>query len=62
MTQPNRHLPFDIDPRDPDFAREMFSWASETQSEICELLAATRQTLAVSRALMASADRILARK
>jgi hypothetical protein len=62
MAQANRHLPFDLDPRDPNFAREMLSWSLQTRCEISELLANATETLATSRALMAQTDRLLARK
>jgi hypothetical protein len=58
----NPHLPFELDARDPDFVRKVFSWSCQVQREIQELVAATERTIATSRALMAEADYLLARK
>jgi hypothetical protein len=55
------HLPFELDARDADFARECLSWSSQTQCEIQDLIAATKRVIADTRALMAEADRMIAR-
>jgi hypothetical protein len=49
-----------LDACDPDFQRQARAWAGDFQSEIVELLAQSKSTVA-SRALMAEIDRILDR-
>ena len=58
----DHHLPFILDAKDPDFPRQCLAWAFEAKSEIMELIAKANGDIAISRALMAEADRILARK
>ena len=55
------HRPFELDARAPDFARECLAWSSQTQGEIQGLIAATKRVIADTRALMAEADRMIAR-
>ena len=62
MAEVNPHLPYELDSRDPNFAREMLVWSEQTRRDIREVLAGTRRTIATSRSLIAQADRILARK
>ena len=57
----NSHLPFELDARDPNFARECLSWSFQTQCEIQELIAGTKLLISNSRALMVEADHIFAR-
>jgi hypothetical protein len=61
MAQADPHLPFDVDPCDPNFVRDMRLWSFQTKREIHDMLAATKQTIATSKTLMVVADRILAR-
>jgi hypothetical protein len=53
MAQPNSHLPFHLDARDPDFARQCLIWSAQTRSEIQQIIA---------DALIAEADRILGKQ
>jgi hypothetical protein len=62
MAEVNPHLPYELDSRDPNFAREMLEWSEQTRREIQEVLASTRRTIATTRVLIAEADLILARK
>jgi hypothetical protein len=50
------------DVRDPNFARDMHLWARQTQCELHELVVASKETIAVTRAMIALADRILDRR
>lgn len=55
------HLtPSQLDTRDPDYANKYSLWAGRTECDLAELIAATRETIASSRALIVEADRILA--
>ena len=49
-----------VDIDHPDFSRQHLMWAYRQQSEIRDLIAGTKETLAESWALLAEADRILA--
>ena len=60
MARLQSQLPCDFDVRDPNFHRDMLSWAFAMQSEIHELVLATRETIALSRGIMADADRLIA--
>jgi hypothetical protein len=60
MAHIDSHLPFELDARDPDFARQCLLWSSQTRCEIQEVIASTKHTIAISRALIAEADRLLA--
>jgi len=60
MARSQSHLPRDFDVRDPNFHCDILSWAFAMQSEIHELVLATRETIAVSRVIMADADRLIA--
>ena len=51
-------LPLDI--HDPNFARDMRLWALQTQSEIHDLVIASKNTIAATRVMIAEADRMLA--
>lgn len=58
-----RHLfPLDLDIRDPEFPRKAISLTLQIQREFQETVIATKKTLAVSRELLADADRILAKR
>ena len=46
--------------RHPDFHAQYFTWAVQMLSETRETVAATRQSIAESRALLKHADRLLA--
>lgn len=52
------HLPFQVDPRDPNFSRDMKLWHVEYRSEMSELIVKTKETLDQSRALIRNADRL----
>ena len=54
--------PLDFDVRDPDFPRRYRTWSMETLCEIEDLIARTEDELAISRAIMNTVDRILARR
>jgi len=58
----SHHLLLELDAKDPDFPRQVLAWAFEAKSEIMELIAKATGDIAISRALMTEADRILARK
>jgi hypothetical protein len=60
MAQLDPHLPFQLDARDPDFARQCLLWSLQTRCEIQATIATTQQTIATSKALMAEMDQILA--
>jgi hypothetical protein len=62
MARVGSHLPFELDARDPDFFREIQLWSSQTQGDLQELLAATQQTIATTKALIAEVDRMIALK
>jgi hypothetical protein len=62
MAEANPRLPYELDSRDPNFAREMLAWSEQTRRDIGEALVGTRRSIAASKALMAQTDRILARK
>jgi hypothetical protein len=53
---------FEIDLRSPGFARDMLYWSFQMQSEVRETVAATRVTIATSKALLLQMDRLLARR
>lgn len=55
-------LPLDLDARDPNFGRDMPAWACQMQCDIHELIAASKETIADSRTMMATADRVRDRK
>jgi hypothetical protein len=58
----SHHLPLALDPKDPEFPRQCLTWAFEAKCEIMELIAKANGDIAISRVLMAEADRILGRK
>ena len=58
----SQHLPSEFDPKDLAFPRQCLAWASEAKSDIMDLVLGSEDEIAASRALMAEADRILARK
>jgi hypothetical protein len=59
---PAHRLPLDLDPKDPNFSRQCLDWSWTTQAEIADLIAGTKKEIAASWALLAEANRILARK
>jgi hypothetical protein len=60
---PSLHrLPLELDPRDPDFARQCGRWAHETRCEMQELVALTHESIARSRALLVDTELMLARR
>jgi hypothetical protein len=62
MARPTSLLLRDLDVRYSNFDHNLFLWAFQMQCEIHELVLATRETIAVSRAMIADTDRILASK
>lgn len=62
MAQANQLLPVDFDVRGPHFTRDMRQWSFQVQCEIRELVVGSNAAIANSNALIAQADRILARK
>jgi hypothetical protein len=58
--RPEYFSPAGLDIRDPDFPRKCVAWQNQQHSEIADLIARTKETLAVSRALMQEADLLLA--
>ena len=48
-----------IDVRDRDFPRRSMLWAHQQHGEVAELIAGSKETLVVSRALLEEADRLL---
>jgi hypothetical protein len=62
MVHDHSATPSDLDIRDPDFEYAMGLWANQMHSEINALVAATREVIDDSTAMMAEADRILARR
>jgi hypothetical protein len=59
----SRHfLPSEFDIRNPDFGRRYVAWALEMQGELKDTIARTKKDIAISLALIAVADRILARR
>ena len=62
MAEAHQRLPVNLDIRHPHFTRDMRTWACQMTCEIHESVMATRETIAASKALMAQAERILARK
>ena len=62
MAKANQPTPTDIDVRGPGFAREMLRWSLQMRSEIHQLVAGSNEAIATSNALIAEADRILARR
>jgi hypothetical protein len=61
MAEVHPHLPFNLDVGSAAFRRDMLLWSIQTQCEMQELLAASLDTIAASRELLAKADRVLAR-
>jgi hypothetical protein len=55
----DNYSPTALDIRDPNFAAKCLHWRHQQQCEIVELIARTRETLTVSRALMLDVDRLL---
>lgn len=62
MTQAHAKALLEIELRGPGFARDMLFWSFQMESEVRETIAATRRTIATSKALMVEMDRILARR
>ena len=62
MAHANQRFPIHFDARGPNFGREMLQWSQWVQSEIDQLVAGSHEAIATSNALMAEADRILARR
>jgi len=60
MVQHHRIPPADV--RDPNFARDMRLWALQTVCDLHELVVASKETIDVTRAMIAHADRILDRR
>jgi hypothetical protein len=54
--------PLQLDVRHPDFLRHYCSWAFQCRTDMMEAVIATRKSIATTKALMAEADRILARR
>jgi hypothetical protein len=52
------HLIPPADVRDANFARDMRLWALQTSRELHELVVASRETIALTKAMIAQADRI----
>jgi hypothetical protein len=52
--------PANLDIRDSDFPEKCLLWTHQLQSDMDELIAGTRATLAESRALLQEVDRLLA--
>ena len=50
------HLPLQVDPRDPNFLRDMKLWHVEFRNEMSELIVKTKETVDQSRALIRDAD------
>ena len=51
-----------LDVRQPDFGNQCTLWAAQTQREIYELVASTKEQIVTSQDLLSEADRILARR
>lgn len=49
----------ELNPRDPQFPQKAALSSSQTQSELMETIAVTRQTIARAKAALAEADRLL---
>ncbi len=60
MVGNHSHLPFHLDPRDPNFSRDRNLWRVGMYCELHELIDKTKETVAQTRALILEADRILA--
>jgi hypothetical protein len=58
----SQHLLSELDPKDPVFPGQGLAWAFQAKCEIMDLVLGSEDEIAASRALMAEADRILARK
>lgn len=61
MAEAHQSLPVDFDVHDPDFAKRMLQWAWQVQLDMHRTVAATHETIAISRMLIADADRLLSR-
>lgn len=61
MAQARPAARLDLNNRDPDFDRKMLAWAFQVQCEMHELVLITKKTVTATKAMIAEADRILAR-
>jgi hypothetical protein len=54
--------PSELDIADHDFSAKSVMWTGQMQSEMDQLVALTKQTIAESRRLVTEIDRLLARR
>jgi hypothetical protein len=60
LTCPSQIVLTDLDISDPFFTDKCEVWTRQMRSEMAELVATTRHTIAESRRLMAEVDRLIA--